>query len=120
MRLTKNTSMEKILDGVNIDYAPGRTMECHAVVPTDNGWESVNLLGYFDEQVAQKAAISLSQRATDIVLARRMTPIPDALPLPETDKRPASGVFDFVTRLGMDRLAGLPLSRRYLAVVLVV
>src|SRR5438876_3456102 len=99
--------MEKLLDGASIEYAPGRVMECHAIVDSAEGWKPVNLREYFDEQIAETAAIELSRIATRQVLAQRNAIIDNALPLPEFESFPASRIFDFVNGLGMEPIGRL-------------
>lgn len=101
--------MEKLIDGANIEYALGRTMECHAVVDhPEEGWKPVNLLDYFDEQTAEIAAVALSRAVTEKVLARRNIRVGTALPLPECDGYPASRIFDFIhNKLGMEPMGRL-------------
>ncbi len=93
----------KLIDGANIEYAPGRIMECRAITDdTRCGWVPVNFFDYFEENTATEMAIFLSRIVTDYVLRQREQPIEGSLPLPEASSYPASRVFDFLHNLGIE------------------
>jgi hypothetical protein len=83
--------------GRNIEYEPGRVMECHAIIG-ENDVRSLNFLDYWDERVAYDLAESYSRTATEMVLADRAEPVENALVLPA-----AENVFSFIVDdLGME------------------
>jgi hypothetical protein len=83
------------IDGANIQYSPGRVLECRAVVGKD--LTAFNFLDYFDENTARERAIECAQEMTGRVLGWRAEEVEGALQLPDVDK-----VYDFIVgRLGM-------------------
>lgn len=96
--------MEKIIDGANIEYAPGKVLECRAVADdAELGLRPVNLLDYHEEPTANELALTLSRTAAEKIFEYRSYRIPNSLPLPEFDIYTAKRVSDFITgRLGME------------------
>lgn len=101
---------EKIIDGANIEYAPGRVMECRALVIDESGekFSSANLLDFFDEETATQKALTISRLATQKILASRGAKIEGVLPFPEVEPFTLARVYDFVCgKLGMEPVGRL-------------